>query len=199
MSCPYMYKMKKIYLLITALTLLILFTAQTNSDDELKNHFREISLTFMEDLKSVLMKNLSEGGALQAITVCSDTAQELTNSIGEKNNVVLRRVTLKPRNPKDTADAFESKVLSRWHELMNEGSLDKETEYLEIVKIENESYARYMKPIFIQGPCLTCHGGENMISSEVKNLLKEIYPDDKATGYKPGDLRGAISISQIIE
>lgn len=196
MSCPYMYKMKKIYLLITAFTLLILFTAQTNSDDELKNHFREISLTFMEDLKSVLMKNLSEGGPLQAITVCSDTAQELTNSIGEKNNVVLRRVTFKPRNPKDIADAFEAKVLSRWHELMNEGSFDKETEYLEIVETEDKSYVRYMKPVFIQGPCLTCHGGENMISSEVNNLLKEKYPDDKAKGYKPNELRGAISIKK---
>jgi len=196
MSCPYMYKMKKIYFIISSITLLLILTAQTNSDDELKNHFREISLTFMEDLKSVLMKNLSEGGPLQAITVCSDTAQALTNSIGEKNNVVLRRVTFKPRNPKDTADTFESKVLSRWHELMNEGSFGKETEYLEIVETEDKSYVRYMKPIFIQGPCLTCHGGENMISSEVKNLLKEKYPDDKATGYKPGDLRGAISIKK---
>jgi len=188
--------MKKIYLIISLITLLLLLTAQTNSDDELKNHFSEISVTFMEDLKSVLMKNLIEGGPLQAITVCSDTAQELTNIIGKKNNVELKRVTFNSRNPKDTADTFETKVLSRWHELMNEGSFDKETEYLEIVEIEDKSYARYMKPIFIQGPCLTCHGGENMISSEVKDLLKKKYPDDKATGYKPGDLRGAISIKK---
>lgn len=199
MSCPYTYKMKKIYLIIISITLLLLLTAQTGSNDELKKHFREISMMFMEDLKSVLMKNLSEGGPLQAITVCSDTAQELTNIIGKKNNVDLKRVTFKPRNPIDTTDAFETKVLSRWHELMSEGNFDKETEYFEIVEIEDKPYARYMKPIFIQGPCLTCHGGENMISSEVKNLLKEKYPDDKATGYKPGDLRGAISILQFIE
>lgn len=188
--------MKKIYLIISLITLLLLLTAQTNSDDELKNHFSEISVTFMEDLKSVLMKNLIEGGPLQAITVCSDTAQELTNIIGKKNNVELKRVTFKPRNPKDTADTFETKVLSRWHDEMNEGKLDNETNYLEIMKIGDETYARYMQPIFIQGPCLTCHGGENMISSEVKNLLKEKYPKDKATGYKPGDLRGAISIKK---
>lgn len=191
-----MIKMKKTYLIITVLTLFIVFTAQTGSDEETKNHFSEISVAFMEDLKSVLMKNLIEGGPLQAITVCSDTAQELTNIIGEKNNVVLRRVTFKPRNPKDTADAFESKVLSRWHDEMSEGKLDNETNYLEIMNIGDETYARYMQPIFIQGPCLTCHGGENMISSEVKNLLKEKYPDDKATDYKPGDLRGAISIKK---
>lgn len=191
-----MIKMKKIYLIITVLTLFIVFTAQTGSDEEMKNHFSEISVTFMEDLKSVLMENLIEGGPLQAITVCSDTAQELINIIGKKNNVELKRVTFKPRNPKDTADTFETKVLSRWHDEMNEGKLDNETNYLEIMKIGDETYARYMQPIFIQGPCLTCHGGENMISSEVKNLLKEKYPKDKATGYKPGDLRGAISIKK---
>ncbi|KUG25257.1 cytochrome c family protein [hydrocarbon metagenome] len=191
-----MIKMKKMYLIITVLTLFIVFTAQTGSDEEMKNHFSEISVTFMEDLKSVLMENLIEGGPLQAITVCSDTAQELINIIGKKNNVELKRVTFKPRNPKDTADTFETKVLSRWHDEMNEGKLDNETNYLEIMKIGDETYARYMQPIFIQGPCLTCHGGENMISSEVKDLLKEKYPDDKATGYKPGDLRGAISIKK---
>lgn len=196
MSCPYTYKMKKIYLIIISITLLLLLTAQTDSKDELKKHFREISMMFMEDLKSVLMKNLSEGGPLQAITVCSDTAQELTNIIGKKSNVDLKRVTFKPRNPKDTTDAFETKVLSRWHELMSEGNFDKENEYFEIVEIEDKPYARYMKPIFIQGPCLTCHGSDNMISSEVKDLLKEKYPDDKATGYKPGDLRGAISVKK---
>lgn len=31
---------------------------------------------------------------------------------------------------------------------------------------------------------------------EVKNLLNKRYPHDKATGYKEGDLRGAVSIKR---
>ena len=34
---------------------------------------------------------------------------------------------------------------------------------------------------------------------EVKNLIAQNYPDDKAIGYKPGELRGAVSIKKVIE
>jgi hypothetical protein len=30
----------------------------------------------------------------------------------------------------------------------------------------------------------------------VKDKLKALYPDDKGTGYKPGDIRGAITIKK---
>jgi hypothetical protein len=32
----------------------------------------------------------------------------------------------------------------------------------------------------------------------VKAKLNELYPNDQATGYKPGELRGAIVISRYI-
>ena len=42
--------------------------------------------------------------------------------------------------------------------------------------------------------CLKCHG-EN-IDPAVKAKLGELYPNDKATGYKLGDLRGAFTVRQ---
>jgi hypothetical protein len=40
--------------------------------------------------------------------------------------------------------------------------------------------------------CLSCHGDLNTISPEVKEVLKKEYPQDRATGYKINDLRGAV-------
>jgi len=43
-------------------------------------------------------------------------------------------------------------------------------------------------------PCLKCHGEQ--LDPAVQARIKELYPDDKATGYKTGDLRGAVTIRQ---
>ncbi|MBT6406447.1 MAG: DUF3365 domain-containing protein, partial [Rhodospirillaceae bacterium] len=41
--------------------------------------------------------------------------------------------------------------------------------------------------------CLACHGAK--IPAAVEEALKADYPNDKARGYKAGDIRGAFTIS----
>jgi len=53
---------------------------------------------------------------------------------------------------------------------------------------------RYMKAIPTASACLVCHG-EN-IDPEVDIKLKELYPNDKARGFREGDLRGAFTIAK---
>ena len=60
-------------------------------------------------------------------------------------------------------------------------------------------YTVMMKAIPVQAVCLTCHGKEQQVTENVKKILSINYPNDEATGYTTGDLRGAFSISQIIE
>lgn len=45
-------------------------------------------------------------------------------------------------------------------------------------------------PIVTPPLCLTCHGDPATFSPELKQALKESYPDDRATGFSAGDLRG---------
>ena len=45
-------------------------------------------------------------------------------------------------------------------------------------------------PIRLDVKCLMCHGQPDDILDEVKPELAKRYPDDAATGFKPGDLRG---------
>lgn len=67
-------------------------------------------------------------------------------------------------------------------------------DFPEVVNDNNHRYFRYTKGIRVQALCLKCHGQEQDISPNVKKLLNEHYPDDRATGYNVGDLRGTISI-----
>lgn len=46
----------------------------------------------------------------------------------------------------------------------------------------------------IKPPCLNCHGKKEKLSPAVLKVLKVKYPEDKAFGYRNGDLRGAFSV-----
>jgi hypothetical protein len=45
-------------------------------------------------------------------------------------------------------------------------------------------------PIGTLGMCTTCHGSEASMDPELGARLAESYPDDQATGFAVGDLRG---------
>jgi uncharacterized protein DUF3365 len=70
-------------------------------------------------------------------------------------------------------------------------------EYSEVIIKNGKQTFRYMKAISTKGMCLTCHGDK--IPSKVSEKLDELYPEDKARGFKKGDIRGAFSIIQHIK
>ena len=160
---------------------------------------RATAMEFMKDLKGILINQIQTNGILQAVSVCSDTAQVLTNNFGVEKGVYIKRVSLRNRNVNNAPDDFEKMVLSKFTMMQQNNELNGETEYAEIVEEGEFKYLRYVKPILVQAECLNCHGSENEIMPEVKQLISQAYPDDKAVGYKIGDLRGAVSLKKAIE
>jgi len=160
---------------------------------------RTTAMEFMKNLKGVLISQIQTNGVLQAVAVCSDTAQVLTNDFGVQKGVFIRRVSFKNRNENNLPDDFEKKILSKFELLNQNKKLTSETEHAEIVREGEFKYLRYLKPILVQAECLNCHGSENEIMPEVKQLISQAYPDDKAVGYKIGDLRGAVSLKKAVE
>ena len=168
------------------------------SEDQLAG-LRTTSMEFMKNLKGILIKQMQTKGVVQAVSVCSDTAQVLTNNFGLQKGVYIRRVSFKNRNENNYPDDFEKKVLSKFELLKQNNELDGNTEHFETFKEGEITYIRYLKPILIQAECLNCHGSGNEILPEVKELISLKYPGDKAIGYGVGDLRGAVSVKKAIE
>ena len=54
-----------------------------------------------------------------------------------------------------------------------------------------------MKAIPTDGLCLQCHG--TAIPAEVADKLAELYPHDKAVGYREGDIRGAFVVTSLLD
>lgn len=106
------------------------------------------------------------------------------------------RTSAKARNPDNKPDAWEAKVLADFEARKAAGEDPTKLEFFEVVTQGDEQRFRYMKAIVIpeKAPCLACHGAE--IAPEVAEKLQALYPDDPATGYKTGDIRGAFTITQ---
>jgi hypothetical protein len=138
----------------------------------------------MMELLGKLMGAMKEGGPSQAIHVCADVAQELTANIAKEHGVSIRRTALRVRNPKNKPDDYERKWMDavRTRKDVPHGG--------ESAIVGNE--LRFVRPIFLGDVCAKCHG-ENL-DAAVQGVLKERYPLDQATGFKPGDFRGIVSV-----
>lgn len=153
---------------------------------------------FAGQLMMKLKTAMKEGGPMQAIQVCNESAPLIASDISDKHNWKVGRTSLKLRNPANTPDAWEEAVLNKFAERRAAGESAEEMAYFEVVEKDGQKNFRFMKAIGMppaeKMPCLKCHG-EN-IDSNLSNKLNELYPTDKAVGYKPGDIRGAFTIVQ---
>ena len=193
----------KFFLNASFIILHILFMSCTEKRTEINKSelqgMRKTSAEFMKTLKGILLREMQSNGVVEALSVCSDTAQILTNNFGLQKGVFIRRVSFKNRNVNNYPDDYEKKILAEFELLKQNNELDDKTEHFEIVKQGEFSYIRYLKPILIQAECLNCHGNKEAMLPEVKELIRVKYPEDKAFGYKVGDLRGTVSVKKVIE
>ena len=109
----------------------------------------------------------------------------------------MGRTSLKTRNPKNAPDAWEKRVLEEFDAAKSKGADATKLEHFEVVEKNGVRTFRFMKAIPVAEPCLTCHG--ETIKEPVKAKLAELYPNDRATGYKVGDIRGAFTLSKLLQ
>ena len=67
-------------------------------------------------------------------------------------------------------------------------------EKAELVDENGKSVRRYMRALPTQPLCLACHGPAEQMKPAVVARLKALYPEDRATGYRVGEIRGAMTI-----
>ena len=190
-------KMKRI-LLITLLSALPIYSASAETTTKQRVvESKKVVKEFMGQLKGELQSSMKAGGPISAISVCKDRAPAIAEELSNKYGWTVGRTSLKLRNPQNAADVWETKVLNNFETRKNAGEKVKPMAHFEEVTENGNASFRFMKAIPMGKPCLVCHGDN--ISAEVSSKLKEAYPNDKATGFKMGDIRGAFSISQPIK
>ncbi len=142
---------------------------------------------FQKDLLSALTAAMAAEGPQGAIGICSSIAPALAAQLSEESGASVRRTALRTRNPTARADATEQRVMEGW----SAAPVDENGRPKRWTAEEKGEY-RYMRAIPTMPMCLVCHG-EN-IAPEVSAAIRARYPEDQATGFAPGQLRGAFSI-----
>jgi hypothetical protein len=151
----------------------------------------EIAAQAKTTISGNLMAALIEGGLEYAIGFCNLKANPIVDSLQAKYGARIRRVTMKVRNPQDAPDETEGPIL----EAYAAASADS-LPLGDHVQLHGDDEVLFTRPIVIDNAlCLSCHGlpGQEL-AEETRNLIKKYYPDDQATGYRMGELRGMWSI-----
>ncbi|MDX1639679.1 MAG: DUF3365 domain-containing protein [Balneolaceae bacterium] len=152
---------------------------------------RQIASSAFQALSSNLKQAIVVEGVSGALKFCNIEAMPLTESLSTHFGVELRRASHRPRNPSNQPDSLEMVTIRKYLQQLD---LDNEPE--PVVYADSRRIA-FHAPIRIStGLCLNCHGRPgNEIATEDLKLIQSLYPQDEATGFEMGELRGIWSIT----
>ena len=140
-------------------------------------------------LKGRLGAAMAAGGPVAAVTACNTQAPGVGDEVLERTGVRVGRSSLRLRNPRN-AEAPD--WVRSWLTEQGERPAEGVTGIEGIEDLEGGKVARVLIPIAMEPQCLTCHGAKEGLAPDVAARIAELYPEDQATGYETGALRGAL-------
>jgi hypothetical protein len=157
---------------------------------------REVTATDLErgrtlagNLKKSLFTELGAAmsrGLPVAIDVCQSRAPAIAADLA-KDGARVGRATRRTRNPQNRGDGWTLDAITYFEDLhARRQPLAAAT----FSRVLDDGRVAYAEPLVIQELCVKCHGKE--LASDVRTALAARYPDDQATGYAVGDLRGVV-------
>lgn len=183
--------MKKILLVGAVLAASFGPTSVLAEEDALLVEARKVATSLPPKLIAALQDEIQKSGAEAAIPVCKDMAPKMAGEISQQTGWKVKRVSLKARNDaRAIPDAWEKAALEDFDKRAAAGESPAKLEKGE--KIGNEY--RFVKALPVQALCLSCHGPAEQLSPAIKTTIGQHYPNDKATGYSEGQIRGVISV-----
>ena len=132
-------------------------------------------------LKSSLMASLKQamakGGPVEAIGVCHELAPALAAKISQEQGLKIGRTSFRNRNADNTPPTWAQAAVDR-------------QESSPLVFTSQDGAVAFLRPIHLMPACVQCHGNTEQIAPDVQARLAEQYPQDQATGFAEGELRG---------
>jgi len=148
-------------------------------------------------LRAELQSAMNTGGPMAAIDVCHQRALPVTAELAAQTGWQVGRTALRLRNPGNAPDAWERAVLEDFERRHAAGAEAATLSAASVVQEGNSRRFRYMKAIGTAQPCTLCHGAA--IQPALAEAIRARYPADEATGFAPGALRGAFSLTKPLD
>ena len=142
-------------------------------------------------LKAELSSAIKDSGPSGGVSVCRDRAPVIARNVSS-DRLRVGRTALRVRNPENAPDDWERSVLEDFRSGIEQGSDPSTMEQWQVFEDGEKPYGRWMKAIPMGPKCATCHG--STIAEPVAETIQALYPEDAATGFQQGELRGAFSV-----
>lgn len=149
----------------------------------------------LQRLRGEMMREMTaamQAGPAEAIGVCRHLAPQIEGRIEEESGWSVRRVALRVRDPANLADAEERAWLLGFEVRAQAGQSPSLLRSLRVVERDGEPTVHFMQAVPMMEGCVACHG--EAVEPEVLAEIRALYPEDAATGYKVGEIRGAFSL-----
>jgi pimeloyl-ACP methyl ester carboxylesterase len=132
-----------------------------------------------------LMNAINTNGTVGALEFCSERAFLLTDSMSKVLDAKIRRVSDKNRSSLNAAEGDELVYIREAKVSLAKGEPVKPG-----MQEQSGKHIGYY-PIITEAMCLQCHGKPGVdVSANTMAKLRQLYPNDKATGYGLNELRG---------
>lgn len=128
-------------------------------------------------LVSRVTESMQASGAPATIEVCAGEASTITETVANEHGVRMGRTSFALRNPANAPPAWAAELVAA------HGAEP-------AVRVGPDGTLGVLSPIRLMPPCETCHGAPEAIAPELRVVIAARYPDDRATGFSAGDLRG---------
>lgn len=139
-------------------------------------------------LQSRMVQAMNHHAPPEDVVSCSIEAEALTEAAPEGSGASVGRSSLRLRNPDNAAPDW----VRAWLDAQGERAAAGVDGIRRVDTVDGARVARVLAPIPIEPRCLGCHGPKDTLPADVRAALDQRYPDDHATGYAMGDLRGAM-------
>lgn len=189
--------MKYFVFLLCASLSLASYSVVADEQQQFQQQSKAAIKEFATTLKGALLTAMKSGGPTEAIQVCNQVAPTIAASLSKQYGFEIARTSLKVRNPDNKADCWEQKTLQQFEDRKQAGEEVSSLTFSENISRGENQEIRMMKAIPTGKVCLKCHGSN--IAEPVQALLNTLYPDDQATGFALGDIRGAFTLRKTIQ
>jgi hypothetical protein len=180
-ECDRRFSMKNArFVIVAGLVLALLACASGTAEKQGTDSARgaELLSPFKQDLKQALAAGM-QAGPVNAVSVCKDQAPAIAASLSVEG-VQMGRTSHRLRNPENSAPAWVDTILQSYVS-------DGQGRAPRLVTLPNDRLG-YVEPIATQPLCLVCHG--KSLAPDLATHIAQAYPEDRATGFEEGDLRG---------
>jgi hypothetical protein len=138
------------------------------------------------DLQKALLSRLSTelkaGGPGRALSTCHSEAARIADRVVVQSGIRVGRTSQRLRN--------RANVPPDWARPLVAATTSSRASEAHAMVVDLGDRVGVLRPIGTVAMCTNCHGPNDELPKDVRAQLERLYADDRATGFRVGDLRG---------